>query len=28
VLDGLMTKGTVTLEDVQMLTYGGEPSSG
>jgi PII-like signaling protein len=27
VLDGLMTKGTVTLEDVQLLTYGGEPSS-
>lgn len=25
VLDGLMTKGTVTLEDVQLLTYGGEP---
>jgi PII-like signaling protein len=25
VLDGLMTKGTVALEDIQLLTYGGEP---
>jgi PII-like signaling protein len=28
VLDGLMTKGSVSLEDVQMLTYGAEPQDG